>query len=140
MAKEIETGDSNEHLDNGYPFRDDIINFHIKYKKKKYFFEFPVLLDRSMVLREIKERTRVRGQFCLYWCKPEKEVNKDKKKKKIEASEEHEEIKSTVKQKPATLVRPRKEEFYLHSSSITTLSLRKFCGQTLEIREGDASK
>ena len=71
----------NNSLDNGYPFRDDFINFQVKYKGKKYYFEFPILMDRSFLLREIKTRTGVRRAFCLRWKKPA-EVENDKSKSK----------------------------------------------------------
>ena len=40
----------NDKLNNGYPFRDDIFNFTVVYNKKKFFFEFPLLIDRTIVV------------------------------------------------------------------------------------------
>ncbi|XP_057312955.1 uncharacterized protein LOC130654402 isoform X1 [Hydractinia symbiolongicarpus] len=115
---------SGEKLANGYPFRDDIINFTLKYKEKKFYFEFPVLIDRSFLLREIKERTRVRGSFCLRWKTGE--VKGDLNKTKEEQKEKKGPFKKTA-------------DVCLHSTNITTLTLRRFCGKTLHIVNVDRS-
>lgn len=124
------SGDSK--LDNGYPFRDDIINFHLKYKGKKYYFEFPVLIDRSFLLREIKTRTGVRGSFSLRWQEWDEKSQQEKEKS------------TKLKEKPKRLADVHKEakgeEICIHSTYITTLALVKFCGYTLTIIDGNDSK
>jgi len=121
-----------EKLDNGYPFRDDIISFNLKYKGKKYYFEFPMLLDRSFLLREIKSRTGIRGAFSLRWQEWDEKTQEEKERI------------TKLKEKPKRLADIRKdikgEEICIHSSYLTTLSLVRFCGYTLTMVEGNERK
>jgi len=117
--------DEDEEIDNGYPFRDDIINFYIKCNGKKHYFEFPILSDRAFLLREIKTRTKARGTFCLRFC--EKGYIKDRNKNEKKKEEKSKEKQTNYEEK---------EAFYLHSSNITTLALKRFSGQTLSIVSG----
>lgn len=125
-------GDKNEKLDNGYPFRDDIITFTIRYKKKEFYFEFPVLMDKSFLLREIKKRTGVRGTFTLQWQEFDKK-NIEQQKLKVKQSEKPERLADLYKEN-------RGEDICIHSSYLTTLALTRFCGHTLTMISGDASK
>ena len=119
-------------LNNGYPFRDDIVNFFLLYKGKKYYFEFPLLVDRSYLVNEIKARTGVRGTFSIRWKDTPKseirngEKQKGKKEKPKRFADIHKEMKG--------------EELCIHSSYITSESMMRFCGQTLDIIEGIESR
>lgn len=117
-------------IDNGYPFRDDILNFHLMYRGKKFYFEFPLLMDKSYLVNEIKSRTGVRGTFSIRW-------KEDVKQPKPNVG------KQTKKEKPKRFADVQKEmkgeEICIHSSYITTESMKRFCGQTLTIIEGNES-
>ena len=110
MSKKNQKKEKEEKLDNGYPFRDDIINFNLKYKGKKYYFEFPVLLDRSFLLREIKSRTGIRGAFSLRWQEWDEKTREEKEET------------TKLKEKPKRLADVRKdirgEEICIHSSCL----------------------
>ena len=119
-------------LNNGYPFRDDIINFYLLYKGQQYYFEFPLLMDKSYLVQEIKTRTGVRGTFSIRWKDdPKPEINEEKQK-------------IVRKEKPKSFAELNKEkkgeEICIHSSHITTESMVRFCGQTLIIIEGNESR
>lgn len=120
-------------LNNGYPFRDDIVNFYLLYKGKKHYFEFPMLVDRSYLVNEIKARTGVRRTFSIRWKDaPKPEINngaenqKERKEKPKRFADVNKEMKG--------------EELCIHSSYITSESMIRFCGQTLDIIEGNESK
>lgn len=118
-------------LNNGYPFRDDIVNFYLMCKGEKYYFEFPLLIDRSYLLKEIKTRTGVRGTFSIRWKDtPKPEIDGEKLKGKKEKPKRFADVQKEIKG----------EDLCIHSSYITSESMLRFCGQTLDIIEGNESR
>ena len=117
------TEDSNDKLNNGYPFRNDIFNFFVVYKTKKYFFEFPVLVDRNIVVQEMKRKMGIRRGFCLRWTKW----------KKLDSSSRVRRPKGNFMTETIEVVPEKEEELFLHSSTLNTLTLRNFCGETFHV-------
>ena len=120
-------GKQKEKLNNGYPFRDDIFNFTVVYKSKKHFFEFPLLIDRNTVVDEMKKKLNIRRVFCLRWTKW-KTLDSSSSGRRREKRRGGNFMTETIE-----VVPEKEEEIFLHSSTLNTMTLRNFCGETFHI-------
>ena len=134
-SKNVQNLYTKDELESESVLRDDSIDYYLYYRGKIYYFDLPMLYDKSFLLREIKSRTGVKHSFSIRFTE-KKNRDVKTKNKKIQTKDQNQNPKEFGKKSS----KQKTSHLCIHSTNLSTIALAPFRGETLYIVDNDSRK